>query len=235
MSTSTLLIVSASLRSHASAGRIERPASPVLYCRRGRMSGSGDANAMLISFWRACARSWLLRPLLAARPASPLACAGAWLPLSRARPLVTALLFSLLAPALSVGVAQARSQREDAAPTMVLPTLKVEAEPEPAPEPASRIGGKPPEGPCVQVDIAGHRAGHLDCASQALQEAGRIAQRQARAGLEAPVAGAGSSDTEVGVASLPGTRLRMGRNLGRSVYPDRPNRAPPPTRPGARP
>ncbi len=118
---------------------------------------------------------------------------------------------------------------------MVLPTLKVEAEAESVREPASRIGGKPAEGPCVQVDIAGHRAGHLDCASEALQEAGRVAQRHARAGIDAPVAGAGSPDTEIGVASLPGTRLRMGRNLGRSVYPDRPYRAPPPTRPGSRP
>lgn len=164
------------------------------------------------------------------RPASPVVHCGRGRA-SGSGGVVAALLFVLLGPALPGGVAQAQSTTEEAIPAIVLPTLKVEAQA----EPASRIGGKPPEGPCVQVDIAGHRAGHLDCASQALQEAGRIAQAQARAAIDTPVAGAGSPDTEVGVASLPGTRLRMGRNLGRSVYPDRPNRAPPPTRPGSRP
>lgn len=187
MPTSTLLIVSASLRTPRRESRHERSASPVVHCGRGRASRS------VVS--------------------------------------VTALLFALLGPALPAGVAQAQSQREEAIPTTVLPTLKVEAEA----EPAARIGGTPPKGPCVQVDIAGHRAGHLDCASQALQEAGRVAQRQARAAIDISIAGAGSPDTEVGVASLPGSRLRMGRNLGRSVYPDRPNRTPPPNRPGSRP
>ncbi|WP_034158169.1 hypothetical protein [Sphingomonas sp. ERG5] len=103
-------------------------------------------------------------------------------------------------------------------------------------KPSSRIGEVAPSPAlCVQVDIAGRKAGHLDCATQKLEAAARAAQKQARAAIEAPVPGAGSADVEVGVSSLPGSRLRMGGNLGNSAYPSRPNRIPPPVRPGGRP
>ncbi|MEG3089655.1 hypothetical protein [Sphingomonas sp. PB4P5] len=85
------------------------------------------------------------------------------------------------------------------------------------------VGGPPP-GPCVEVDIAGHRAGQLDCASDRLRQAARLAQAQARAPLDTPVLKAGAPDVRVGVASLPGTRLRMGNALGNSVHPQRPPR-----------
>lgn len=73
---------------------------------------------------------------------------------------------------------------------------------------------------CVIVEIAGHRSGHLDCASQRLQDAARIAQDQARRMIEVPQTG--SPDVMVGVSSLSGTRLRMGNALGHSVHPQRP-------------
>ncbi|AGH51434.1 hypothetical protein G432_18580 [Sphingomonas sp. MM-1] len=96
----------------------------------------------------------------------------------------------------------------------------------PAPQ---RISGSGPQ-PCVIVDIAGTRAGHLDCATGRLQEAARAAQAESRAGLEAPTPGAGSPDVQVGVAHQAATRLRMGDALGRSVHPERPNSRPPTTR-----
>jgi hypothetical protein len=79
--------------------------------------------------------------------------------------------------------------------------------------------GDPPPAPCVQVDIAGHRAGHLDCATQALTQAGKDARRQAEAARGIPVAQAGSPDVVVGVASRAGTRLRLRENFGVSVRP----------------
>lgn len=130
----------------------------------------------------------------------------------------------------------ARAQDQTPAqPPLELAPAEVHAEPLPqAANPPVKIGGTPPA-PCVQVDIAGHRAGHLDCASQALQEAGRIAQAQARSAIDTPVLEAGSPDVRVGVSSLSGSRLRMGNALGNSVHPQRPNRAPPTPRPGGQP
>jgi hypothetical protein len=81
---------------------------------------------------------------------------------------------------------------------------------------ARRIGTSAPP-PCVVVDIAGHRAGHLDCATQRLTEAARDAQRQAETARDVQVSGAGSPDVEVGVASRSGTRLRLGPAFGTSV------------------
>ena len=105
--------------------------------------------------------------------------------------------------------------------TAASPPVRVEAE-------ASRtIGGKPGDGPCVVVDIAGIRAGHLDCATRALQSAADTAQAQARAGIDAPVPQAGSPDVQLGVANQTATRLRMGNALGRSVHPERPATRPP--------
>lgn len=113
--------------------------------------------------------------------------------------------------------------------TLDLPTLRVEADaPEPAAQATSRtIGGDAPNGPCVIVDIAGERAGHLDCATQALTEAARIAQSQARAGIDATVPQAGSPDAQLGVANQTATRLRMGSAFGNSVHSERPTSRPP--------
>lgn len=117
---------------------------------------------------------------------------------------------------------------EDTTPTLTLPTMPVEAGAE------TRIGGPPP-GPCVVVDIAGHRAGHLDCATDRLQAAADTAQAQARSAIETPVIGAGSPDHQTGVANQTATRLRMGNALGNSVHPQRPNRPVHPPRGGGHP
>ena len=95
---------------------------------------------------------------------------------------------------------------------------------EPVSPPSARITASTPE-VCVQVDVAGYRAGHLDCAAQALQQAARMAQVRARAGMETSVPQAGAPDPAVGVASLTGARLRMGDALGASVHPQRPDRS----------
>ncbi|WP_172705063.1 hypothetical protein [Sphingomonas sp. LH128] len=106
-----------------------------------------------------------------------------------------------------------------------LPPLRVEAKAEPSTP--RTIGGTPPQGPCVIVDIAGDRAGHLDCATQRLTVAARIAQEQTRAGIDAPVPKAGSPDAQLGVANQTATRLRMGSAFGNSVHSERPTTRPP--------
>ncbi|WP_170935486.1 hypothetical protein [Sphingopyxis indica] len=98
-----------------------------------------------------------------------------------------------------------------------------------------RIGGDTTPQPCVQVDVGGYRAGHLDCASQRLEAAARIAQAQARSAIETPVIDATSPDVQTGVANQTATRLRMGNALGNSVHPQRPNRPAPMPRGGFRP
>lgn len=85
-----------------------------------------------------------------------------------------------------------------------------------------QTGAAPPGIPCVTVDIAGDRTGHLDCATRRLNEAARRAQNQARAGIDLPVTRAGSPDVQTGVAHQGAARLRMGNALGRSVTPERP-------------
>jgi len=84
-------------------------------------------------------------------------------------------------------------------------------------------------GPCVQVDVGGYRAGHLDCAVEALQAAARQSQARARRGVAAPAVGA--TDVRLGVASVAATGLRMGPNLGVSAQAWRPPRIVPPARP----
>lgn len=106
-------------------------------------------------------------------------------------------------------------------PMLTLPPTEVVAPPEPR---RRTIGGEGPP-PCVQVDIAGHRAGHLDCATAALERAAETARRDTDAAHRIPVAGAGSPDVEVGVASRAGTRLRLRENFGASIRP--PMAAPP--------
>ena len=93
----------------------------------------------------------------------------------------------------------------------------------------------PPAELCVQVDVGGDRAGHLDCAAEALQRAARLAQSQARAAFEAPTPDARSSDLSVGVVSQTAVRQRLGANFGLSVHPQRPVRPAPTPRPGGQP
>lgn len=93
----------------------------------------------------------------------------------------------------------------------------------------------PPANLCVQVDVGGDRAGHLDCAAEALQRAARLAQSQARAAFEAPTPDARSSDLTVGVVSQTAVRQRLGANFGLSVHPQRPVRPAPTPRPGGQP
>lgn len=91
--------------------------------------------------------------------------------------------------------------------------------------PAPTLAQSAPEdtatSPCVVVDIAGHRAGNLDCAAAALEAAARTAQTRARAGFEVPDARA--PDVVTGVASRSATRQRLGTNFGTSVRPARPH------------
>jgi len=106
--------------------------------------------------------------------------------------------------------------------------------------PAAALAQQAPSSPspadvCVQVDVGGDRAGHLDCAAEALQRAARLAQSQARAAFEAPTPDARSSDLTVGVASQTAARQRFGSNFGLSVHPQRPVRPVPTPRPGGRP
>ena len=88
---------------------------------------------------------------------------------------------------------------------------------------------------CVQVDVGGDRAGHLDCAAEALQRAARIAQTQARAAFDASTPDARSSELTVGVVNQTAVRQRLGSNFGLSVHPQRPVRPAPTPRPGGRP
>lgn len=219
MSTATLLIVTARLRSIARPDGHARPVPSASLNGRSRATRGVVGLSTLISiFGRIGTGSWPFRRFMASRPVQPLACAGVRSPFVRAREFITASLFTLLAPVLPVGSASAQV---DKLPVIELDTVEVVAEASP------RIGGKAPQGPCVIVDIAGERAGHLDCATQRLTEAARIAQDQARAGIDAPVPQAGSPDVQLGVANQTATRLRMGNALGRSVHPERPASRPP--------
>nr|WP_313039885.1 hypothetical protein [Brevundimonas diminuta] len=92
-----------------------------------------------------------------------------------------------------------------------------------------------PETLCIQVDVGGDRAGHLDCAAQALQRAAQVAQDQARAAFDTPAPNARSSDLRVGVVSQTAVRQRLGANFGSSVHPQRPVRPMPTPRPGGQP
>ena len=205
MSTATLLIVTARLRSIACADGHERPASSVTLYGRGRATRSVALTSIAHSTAGAMA--------VPRRRGSP------GFPLSGRAPRAAAFAALAALPFLLT----AGSARAQDAPATELPPVRAEAVPDA--QPAPRIGGKPPAGPCVQVDIGGHRAGHLDCATQALQAAARSAQGEARAGLDLPVISAGSPDVATGVAHEGASRLRMGDALGRSVHPERP--APP--------
>ncbi|MEG3086715.1 hypothetical protein [Sphingomonas sp. PB4P5] len=91
------------------------------------------------------------------------------------------------------------------------------------PAPSAPLGrAAPAAGPCVEVDIAGNKAGHLDCASQRLQAATRQAQASAPNADRFDVPNARSADVVTGVANQTATRQRMGNQFGVGVRPQRP-------------
>jgi hypothetical protein len=226
MSTATLLILSARLRGFARADRSLDPAPSVPSFGRGRVTRGAAPSSILfrrIPFRQGPAGNMPPRATLPVRRLiSPLACAGARsVSFPRARVLVSAGLLSIAALGMSGAGARAQQAEPNTPqlPAMTLPPVRVEAKAEPDGT-ATRIGGKPAHNaPCVQVDIAGYRAGHLDCATQRLEEAARIARRDADAARDVSVAQAGSPDVQVGVASRAGTRLRLRENFGVSIRP----------------
>lgn len=223
MSTATLLILSARLRSLSEPGRHKHPAPPAVDAARSRVTGGVVTT---LAFQQAGAGTGRSRLPLTGRPDQA--------PAHRERPAVVAIVAVLVTAGL-LASAPARSQEASPAPRfgeadIVLSPVTVEAEPS-TPAPTARIGGPAP-GPCVMVDIAGHRAGHLDCATDRLQAAADTAQAQTRAAIDTPVIGAGSPDIQTGVANQTATRLRMGNALGNSVHPQRPNRPVHPPRGG---
>lgn len=233
MSTSTLLIVTARLRGLARADGDRRPALSATFFGWAWVARRVGVAGIFTPFRWASTGSRPSRALPAARSLCPLADVGARLSLARARVLIFTCLFVLLGPILppySAVAQQPRTPPQQAGEANELlntmSTLRVEG------EPPVRIGGKPAPGPCVIVDIAGDRAGHLDCATDRLQEAARTAQARSNAGIDADVAAAGSPDVRVGVAHQAATRLRMGDGFGRSVHSERPNRPMPMPRGG---
>lgn len=88
---------------------------------------------------------------------------------------------------------------------------------------------------CVQVDVGGHRAGHLDCVTQRLNDAVRKAQGVTPSGRAVNVPSARSTDVVTGVANATATRQRMGNSFGVGVKPQRPAQTVPPPLVGKRP
>lgn len=226
MSTATLLMLATRLRQIAQADGNRRPAPTASLGERSRATRSAPGHNPI----RRSNAGKAPRPQLPGTRYRPLACADTRFPFPRIRTLITASLAFILAPLLPTQSAAARQEGErktDNAPMLILTPAVVEADRQAEPKPARRIGGAPGASPCVIVDIAGHKAGHLDCATDRLQAAADTAQSQARAGIDAPVVGAGSPDIQTGVAHQGATRLRMGDALGRSVHSERPPSRPP--------
>lgn len=235
MSTACLLFCSTWLREYRAAPRRIRLALPAVRAWRGRAQAGRMAELLFAVIRRGQAGSGRSGHPHAG-PAQSMAGAGAstsqcarvpFLPLDLAKTCrlgrgsaLTAMLM-IACPAADV---QAQSEETTAERSQSLPAnAEIEER--------RRIGGDPIPEPCIVVDIAGHTAGHLDCATLRLQEAANLAQSEARAGIDAPVPRAGSPDTEVGVAHEAATRLRMGSALGHSVTPERPVRPPQGVRP----
>lgn len=94
----------------------------------------------------------------------------------------------------------------------------------PAGAPVRTIGSKPAfpvGGPCVRVDIAGDKAGYLDCSAQELGAAVKSAQRRAQTTANLAASDARSADVVTGVANQTATRQRMGNTFGVSARPQR--------------
>jgi len=230
MSAATLLVLSARLRGHVTHILYGHPAPWVgasqglmLWFRPGR-TGTGPCGYAPAgrTKWRAssrvdgdlraraglCGSKWPVLRFLPWGRTDWQAAAGTALP-ERARSSLLAALLTVLAGS---GAWAQDAQSEQTPPDTAPLSASVEA------ERRTRIGGTAPQ-PCVVVDIAGHRAGHLDCATQVLGEAARIARRDAEAARDVSVAQAGSPDVRVGVASRAGTRLRLRENFGVSIRP----------------
>lgn len=242
MATATLLLLSASLRTRP-LGAQERPASPAL-TGRGRHGHRQDDRQGCHQASRSPTRMHVLHKLFTDRYAAREtfdSLSGSWRRTDGAGPPPTVgadacsnslniragLGLSLALIVLLIGgpaLAQAAPPAD--APTGSAPAGTVPATP--AGVPAATPPGTPQrvgsvlrvDGPCVIVDIAGHRAGYLDCAAWKLQAAARTAQAQTRGGLD--VTDARSPDTSTGVASQTATRERMGNAFGVSVHPQRP-------------
>lgn len=91
-------------------------------------------------------------------------------------------------------------------------------------QPSGTIGGGASHSPadlCVEVDIAGYRAGHLDCATLRLRQATRDARARTPNAETFDVPSAGSADVVTGVANQTATRQRMGNQYGIGVRPQR--------------
>lgn len=164
----------------------------------------------------------LYSPIRRRRPrpagAGPSARSGKRAPRGAVRCVARAALAGALLTALPGFLAPVALAQEPARPVLALPPAVVRAEPEPA-SPAPRTIGGTQAAPCVQVDVAGNRAGHLECASRVLEDAARVARREAEAARNVTVPQAGSPDVQVGVASRAGTRLRLRENFGVSIRP----------------
>lgn len=250
MSTATLLICSAWLRNVDVSARAVRRGSPQL-----SLAGRAGASLRTSKSFVACGLAQSDEPIRGRAGEAPdvsrfdalqssnvpreAGLASGQSPLTHRRPAPglgsnrlkpTA---RLLAIGLCIACSAPSQAQEVAAGGLELPPAVVTAPAsEPPASPSRTIGGSGP-GPCVQVDIAGHRAGHLECASQELEAAARVARREADAVRNISVPEAGSPDVQVGVASRAGARLRLRENFGKSV---RPPAVPPPvfTTPGAR-
>ena len=99
--------------------------------------------------------------------------------------------------------------------------------------PPRTIGSKPSRritDVCVKVDLAGHKAGDLECSAQALDAAVKSAQQRARMTANLAAADARSADVVTGVANQTATRQRMGNSYGVSARPQRPGSVPIPPR-----
>ncbi len=94
-----------------------------------------------------------------------------------------------------------------------------------------RVASRASKAPCVMVDVAGQKAGDLDCANQALSSAVHRAQAASQPNLDVPTIG--SSPSALGEANVAATRERLGSAFGVSVNPQRPDAtyAPPLGRP----
>lgn len=199
MSTATLLILSARLRSFGHAERPLDPAPSAPSFGRGRVTWSAAFKIWMIAFQRGSAGDRSPQLPRAWRPANPLACAdAAWALPRRVRDLVLAGLGFLIGsiPALAAEPVQAPLADQTDRPQA----------------PASTG-----ETPCVMVDIAGERAGELECANGELTDTSaraKAASEQARARVAEALK---RSDVARGVANTAATRLRTESHAGRGV------------------
>ena len=235
MSTACLLFCSTWLREYRASPRRERPVQPAIRAERRRANGVRVASTFPAAIRLGQAGNGRSghphagqADYVADAGASPLHCArvpSASLRMTnRHRFGQRGTLAAMLVLACLTADAQAQSENATTSQAQSSPANTEVAE-------SPRIGGEPIPEPCIVVDIAGHKAGHLDCATLRLQEAANLAQAEARAGIDTPIPQAGSPDTEIGIAHEAATRLRMGSALGRSVTPERPVRPPRGVRP----